>query len=305
MSFTIAISPSSFSETNDLPMKILNDTGAIIKENSYKRRLTEDEIISHLKYADGLIAGLEPLNRKVLESAKQLKALARVGIGMDNVDLQAAKELGIKISNTPDAPSVAVAELTVSALLSIQRNLIQMNSDMHVKKWNKIIAPGLHNKIVLIIGFGRIGRKVYEYLQPFGVEILIHDPLLNKLEQHKTHNLVSLEEGLSRADIISLHASGSDVILKSETFAMMKKGVTLLNSARGELVDELSLLSALDEGKVFGVWFDAFSNEPYNGKLCNYPQVLLTPHVSTYTESCRLDMETQAVKNLLRDLNIT
>ena len=117
-------------------------------------------------------------------------------------------------------------------------------------------------------------------------------------------NVIELNEGLALADVISLHASGEECILDGAAFALMKPGVLLLNGARGGLVEESSLLAALDSGKVAGVWFDAFWEEPYTGPLTRYEQALLTPHVGTYTERCRLQMETEAVRNLLRDLGL-
>ena len=115
MTYRIAIGPSSFAEKEKQPLEMLKSAGVEIVANPFSRRLTEEETISHLKGVDGLIAGLEPLNKHVLLSAPQLKAIARVGIGMDNVDLKTTAELGIKVSNTPDAPAAAVAELTTSA----------------------------------------------------------------------------------------------------------------------------------------------------------------------------------------------
>jgi D-3-phosphoglycerate dehydrogenase len=305
MSLTIAISPSSFAETDKKPMKLLESAGVNIKSNPYGRRLTESEIIKHLVDVDGLIAGLEPLNDKVLTSTNKLKAISRVGIGTDNVDLAVAKELNIDVTNTPDAPSFAVAEMTVTALLAIQRNIISLNEDMHEGLWNKVISPGLNKTALLIIGYGRIGQTVCELLSKFQIDLMVYDPYLKADSLHDNIQLVSLSDGLSKADIISLHASGKDVILDKNAFSLIKNGAILLNSARGELIDEDALVNALDSGLISGAWIDTFATEPYNGRLSNYKQVILTPHVSTYTKSCRLDMEMQAVKNLLKSLNVT
>jgi len=127
MPMVVAISPSSFSALDSTPLNLLESAGVEIIPNPLGRRLTEEEIISHLEGVDGLIAGLEPLNRRVLSSALQLKSIARVGIGMDNVDLEAAKELGIKVSNTPDGPTRAVAEMTLAAMLSLCRQILPSN----------------------------------------------------------------------------------------------------------------------------------------------------------------------------------
>jgi D-3-phosphoglycerate dehydrogenase len=155
----------------------------------------------------------------------------------------------------------------------------------------------------LLIGYGRIGRRVAERARPFGTRILVVDPAVDHGRLHRDDHRVTLHEGLREADVVSLHASGTEPILGADEFATMRDGVMVLNSARGELVDEDALLDALDSGKVAAAWFDAFWHEPYRGRLCAYDQVLLTPHMSTYTRQCRLQMETTAVHNLLRDLD--
>lgn len=305
MALCIAIAPSSFAEEDKSPLRLLEAAGVEIKPNPFGRRLNEAEIIEHLRGVDGLLAGLEPLNRRVLESAApRLKALARVGIGMTNVDQQAARELGIKVSNTPDGPMRAVAEMTVAALLAIGRNLVPMNAALHAGEWKKQIGFGLDGVKVLIVGYGRIGRRTAALLRPFGAAILVCDPYVEAASLTDGERAVTLDEGLADAEVISLHASGTECLLGPAQFARMNPGAVLLNSARGELVDEAALADALESGRVAGAWFDAFWKEPYQGPLTRFPQVLLTPHTATYTRQCRLDMETQAVKNLLRDLGI-
>lgn len=304
MSLRVAIGPSSFAEEEDAPLRLLENSGVEIVPNPFKRRLTEEEIIAHLDGIDGLIAGLEPLNRRVLESAPRLKALARVGIGVDNVDFKAAAERGIKVSNTPDPPAAAVAELTLAALLSLARRLPTSNAALHRKEWKKEIGFGLAGTPVLLVGYGRIGRKVGSLLRAFGARILVYDPYLKPEDIRDGERMVSLAEGLAEASVVSLHAAGKECVLGEAEFARIQEGAVLLNSARGELVDENALAAALESGRLSGAWFDAFWEEPYKGRLCGMPQVLLTPHVGTYTRQCRLEMESEAVRNLLRDLGV-
>lgn len=299
----VAISPSSFAAEDETPLKMLEAAGCEVVPNPFGRRLTEEEIIEHLKGIDGLIAGLEPLNRNVLSSAPQLKALARVGIGVTNVDFDAAKEFGVKVSSTPDGPVQAVAEMTMAALLAICRNVVPTNAALHSGEWKKSIGTGLAGTKVLIVGYGRIGQKVAELLSAFRAELIVFDPFVDDsaIPAHVA-KATSLEQGLREADIITLHASGTDCLLDTAAFDAMRDGVIVLNSARGELVDEQAIVSALESGKVAGAWFDAFWQEPYTGRLIEFDQVLLTPHVGTYTRQCRLSMETAAVENLLCDL---
>ena len=305
MTYRVAIGPSSFAANEKEPLEILKKAGIEVVANPFGRRLTEAEIINHLKGVDGLIAGLEPLNRRVLTSFPQLLAIARVGIGLDNVDLEAAKEMDIKVSNTPDEPAQAVAEMTLTALLALCRGLVPANAAMHARRWQKAVGTGLTGTKVLLIGYGRIGRCVGELLRNFGAVVFVADPFLSDSRLNNGERVVSLDEGLSEASIISLHASGNEVILGENEFGKMQNGVIILNAARGELVDEDALIKALENGKVRGAWFDVFRQEPYTGRLCEFEQVLLTPHISTYTQQCRLNMEMAAVKNLLRDLEIS
>lgn len=305
MAFVVAIGPSSFADEDKAPLELLAAAGVAVKPNPLKRRLTEEEIIEHLRGVDGLIAGLEPLNRMVITAAApQLKAIARVGIGVENVDFDAARELGVKVSSTPDGPMNAVAEMCLAALLTIGRTILPANEALHKGEWKKSIGFGLMGTKVLLIGYGRIGRRTGELLRAFGAELLVHDPYLGPESLTHGERAVSLDEGLAEAEVISLHASGGDCVLGREQFAKVRKGVVLLNSARGGLVGEDALVAALEDGSVRAVWLDSFWKEPYTGPLAKYPQVLLTPHISTYTIQCRRDMETAAVKNLLRDLGL-
>jgi D-3-phosphoglycerate dehydrogenase len=280
---------------------MLADAGVEVVPNSHGRRLTEDEIIAHLDGVDGLIAGLEPLTERVLRSAPRLRVIARVGIGVDNVDLDAAASLGIAVSNTPEGPTDAVAELTVAAALAVTRSLVQANNALHEGQWEKSITDGVRGATALVVGYGRIGKRVTELLSALGARVQAADPMLPPGEFEGAERVV-LEDGLANADIVTLHASGRECLLTGEQLATMKPGAVLLNGARAELVDEDALCTALDSGLLKAVWFDVYWEEPYRGRLTRYPQALLTPHVGTYTRTCRLNMEMTAVKNLLRDL---
>ena len=300
----IAIGPSSFASVDKSPLKVLQSKGFEVIDNPYGRKLTENEIITHLQGVDGLLAGLEPLNSNVFQQSSDLKVIARVGIGMENVDMIAAEKHDIKISNTPDGPTDAVAEMTIAAALSLSRNIVPANDSLHKKQWEKSIGKGLKKANVLIVGYGRIGRKVANLFRAMGSHILVCDPLVSKNDLQSGEELLELNDGLKSADITTLHAGGVEPILTASEFKMMKKGAIVLNSARANLIDENALINALDSGKVSSAWLDVFWNEPYAGKLTEYNQVLLTPHMSSYSVQCRTDMEMTAVKNLLRDLGI-
>jgi D-3-phosphoglycerate dehydrogenase len=300
----VAIGPSSFGEADRAPLDALERSGVEIVPNPFGRRLTEDETIAHLREVDGLVAGLEPLTERVLAANPRLKAIARVGIGMDNVDHAAAAARQVRVSNTPDEPARAVAELTVTALLALLRQLVPSDAALRAGGWKKIIGRGVAEETVLIVGFGRIGRRVAELLVPFGCRILVTDPALTPDNLPTGVELVALADGLRRATVVSLHAGGRAQLLGTAELESMPTGALLLNSARGELVDEAALVAALESGHLGGAWFDVFWQEPYTGPLAKAPNVILTPHVGTYTRECRLGMETTAVRNLLRDLGL-
>jgi len=194
--------------------------------------------------------------------------------------------------------------MTLAAMLSLCRQILPSNFALHKKQWKKSIGKSVFGSTVLLIGYGRIGQKVGELLRPFDAEILVADPFISSENLSNGEELVSLNAGLEMSEIISLHASGRKTVLDEEEFKIMRNGVILLNSARAELVNENALIKSLESGKVGGTWFDVFWEEPYRGRLTDFENVLLTPHISTYTQKCRFEMEVTAVNNLLRDLEI-
>ena len=294
----VVVGASSFARVSDKPLRLLREHDVEVTLNPYGRKLSRNETIDFLRGADGILAGLEPLDRDVLSTCRgKLKALARIGIGMDNVDIQAAQEFGIRVSNTPDGPTQAVAELTVTALLALCRQLIPSSAALHARQWKKLMGVSVMGMKVLLIGYGRIGQAVASSLRNLGAEILVWDPARPDI------SVSSMEEGLRQAGAVSLHASGTQQILGKQELALLPDGAFLLNSARGGLVDEEALYQELISGRLGGCWLDAFSAEPYTGPLCDCPGALLTPHVSTYTTRCRETMETEAVHNLLRDIH--
>lgn len=299
----VGISTSSFGASDTTPLESLEAAGVDVVPNPYGRRLSREEAIAFVSDLDGLIAGLEPLDRGVLESTGRLKAIARVGIGMDNVDQDAARELGIAVSNTPEPPTIAVAELTLTAMLCLLRDFQGSSASLRAGEWRKEIQGSLDGANVHIVGFGRIGRRVAMLAQAFGAKVLATDPFLSS-DQTGGVPLVGLREGLEVADVVSVHAAGADTLIGAPELALMKPSAVLLNAARGSLVDEVALEDALSSGRLAAAWFDAFWEEPYAGNLLRQRRFFGTPHVATYTGRCRLTMESRAVGNLLRDLGV-
>lgn len=292
----IVVGASSFNPKNEAFAEIIKEKNIEIIENPYGRKMTEDEIIAHLQGADGLLAGLEPLNENVFKACPQLKAIARIGIGMDNVDKVAAEKYNIKVSNTPEGPTDAVAEMTLTALLNIIHNVKAADTDVHNGIWKKRLGHSIKEMTVLVIGYGHIGRKTAALLSMLGAKIMIYDKFNSEV------STCTFEEGIKSADVITIHASGKEEIISKEMYSQMKKGVVILNSARGGLLNEEGLYEALNNGQVLGFWGDALWNEPYDGILKECDNAILTPHMCTYTQMCRQSMEAQAFYNLIGDL---
>jgi D-3-phosphoglycerate dehydrogenase / 2-oxoglutarate reductase len=293
----VLIGPSSFGEADPAPLDHLAALGCEVLGNPYKRKLTKAELLELLSdRVIGLVAGLEPLDREVLERSA-LKVISRCGSGLSNVDLQAAKDLGIAVYSTPSGPTDAVAELTVAAILNLLRLFPQMDKDLHDGRWTKRIGRQLADKTVVIVGFGRIGRRVASLLAPFRTRVVAVDPALT--ERRPDLLVMPLAEALPQADIVSFHCSGEQCLLGEAELALLKRGAFVLNASRGGIVSESALQRALDEGRVAGAWLDTFEREPYAGPLAAYPQVLLTPHAGSYTEETRRCMEAEAVQNLV------
>ena len=297
----IVITTSSFATYDSSPLDELKKNRIDYTINPYGRKLTKDEVIDLVKDADGLVAGTEQLNEDVLQQLTKLKVISRCGAGMDNVDLEKAKELNITVYSTPYGPTLAVAELTLGLMLDLLRKITAMDSELRTGVWKKQMGSLLSGKKVGILGFGRIGQKVAELLSPLGVEISYYD--IRKVEGAIT--IMSKNELLSWADIITLHCSanadGKPVIGESE-LRLMKDNSWLINASRGGLVDEKALYSALKEGKLSGAALDVFNNEPYEGPLCSLDNVILTPHIGSYAKEGRIQMEKDAVQNLIDGL---
>ena len=259
--------------------------------------MTKEEVIKTCKNAAGIIAGTELLDMEVLENLSNLKVLSRCGSGMDNVELREAKRLGIKVFNTPDAPTIAVAELTIGLIISLLRKVNFMDTDIRKGVWKKKMGCLLSGKHIGIIGFGKIGKKVAEFLGVFGCKIAFHDPLVKDVGKHKPMDKESL---LGWADIVTLHATSKSCIISDREFLLMKRKSWLINVSRGELVDEYTLYEQLLNGHLAGAAIDVFGKEPYNGNLSKLNNVILTPHIGSYAVECRINMESEAVNNLLK-----
>lgn len=242
----VLITTSTFGED---AIQILEKAGFEVINNPYSRKITLTEIVPLLEDIQGVIAGLEQYDYDIL-SKSGLKVISRCGSGLSNIDLDSAKKLGIAVYNTPEGPTQSVAELTVGCLLTLIRDVPRVNNMMHAGKWEKTTGHLLKDMQVLIIGYGRIGKIVAKILNVIGAKILVYDPFVldEEIPEHITK--VDMNSGIKKADVITLHNSGEDLILGETEFGVMQSGVYILNAARGSLIDEDALEQALVSGSI-------------------------------------------------------
>ena len=302
----VFISTTSFAEYDKKPLELLRSAGFEVILNPYKRKLKPEEIVVLASDCDGIIAGVEQITEEVLRSLPKLKAISRCGVGLDNVDLEAAEKIGILISNTPNAPSQAVAELTIALILNLLRKVSLSDRRVRNGQWKKEMGQLISGKTVGIIGLGRIGKRVAELLKSFEVKILASEPNPDKKWVRKNKiNLVSMDELLKESDIVTLHIPYTEQnrnLINSERLKIMKRGAILINTSRGGLIDEMALYQALKSGHLGGAALDVTEVEPYQGPLTELDNVIITPHIGSYAVEARIQMETEAAMNLIRML---
>jgi D-3-phosphoglycerate dehydrogenase len=245
---------------------------------------------------DGYIAGLDEVDASVIESAERLRIVARYGVGVDRVDVAVATTHGVVVTNTPGSNSGAVAELTIALMLSLARQITAANEAVRHGDWPTLDGVGIRRKTVGLIGFGSVGREVARRLKGFGCRLVAFDPYVEQeIAEEYEVRLVSLEEILPEADFISLHAPATDSTVRMvdrEFLERMKRGSFLINTARGDLVDEEALVSSLEKGHLQGAALDCFSQEPpqKDSALLRLSQVIVTPHTAAHTDEAMNQM---------------
>ncbi|RAH96536.1 hydroxyacid dehydrogenase [Acuticoccus sediminis] len=302
---TVLTTTSSFRERDNAATQRLAAAGHTILFSPLGRRLTEDDAVALFAEHDpvGVVAGVEPLTDRAMAAAPSLKAIARCGTGLDSVDLEAARARGIAVSNTPGAPALAVAELAVGHILASLRRIAEADRLIRAGRWTALSGGLLGARTVGIVGFGRIGQRVAELLAPFGARLLAADPFAEaKAAAGRGVELVALERLLAESDVLTLHAAPGSVRLGAEALAAVKPGAILVNTARGDLVDEAALVAALQDGRLAGAALDVFAEEPYTGPLTALAGVTMTAHMGSYAAESRSLQEREALDNLVADL---
>ncbi len=300
----VLITTVPFGSISRLPLEMLDNSGIKYLINPLNKKLTEDQLAEMVTDFDVIIAGTEPITEKVIKRASHLKLISRVGIGLDNVDLNAALNRGIKVSYTPNAPSKAVVELTLCHMLTLLRSVHLSNSQMHNGKWNRFLGKRIENVTLGIIGLGRIGTQLIKILKGFGeTRILVNDlEYKSVLDQEFNLEWRNKEEIYKEADIVSLHLPLTHLtknMIRKENLLTMKSNAMIINTSRGGIINEYDLYDVMNSGHLSGAAIDVFEKEPYNGPLKEIERCLLTAHMGSMSEDCRKNMEVESTKEAI------
>lgn len=286
---------------------MLEDSGAEVTLLADEDRPRLKELLPD--YDALVVRSMTKVTRDVLEAGKNLKVVGRAGIGVDNVDVQAATELGILVVNAPTANLISATEHTFALLLALARRVPPAHASLSSGEWNRkqFVGVELQGKTLGVIGFGRIGQQVAHRALAFDMEVLAYDPFIDKSAAGKLDvEMLELDDLLSRADVVTLHVpltDGTKNLLTAERIRSMKPGAMLVNCARGGVLDEAALLEALDDGHLAGAALDVFEEEPPTDyTLMQHPKVVVTPHIGAQTREAQERIATQTAKMLLAAL---
>lgn len=257
-------------------------------------------------YEGIIVRSKTKVTKDVLKNARKLKAIARAGSGLDNVDVKEAKRLGIEVMNSPEALTNAVAELVIADIIALLRNLPKANKSMKEGNWLKkeLVGRELRGKTVGVIGFGAIGKRVADLCMAFGARIIAYDVVRIPDEYEKKGvGQKAIDDILRESDIVTLHVplvKETAGMMGKKTIGMMKKGAILVNASRGEVVDEKALLEALKSGRLAGAALDVFQKEPPEAsELVLLPNVLVSPHIGGQTEEAQNEASVIVAKKLI------
>ena len=289
-------------------LEILRAAGMEVHLLSKEQRPQLARVIAD--YEALVVRSMTQVDEALLQAGRRLKVVGRAGIGVDNVDVAAATERGILVVNAPTANLVSATEHTFALLLALARNVPAAHTSLLAGEWirKKFLGSELHGKILGVVGLGRIGQGVAARARAFGMSIVAYDPFLDASAARRLDvELAELDEVLAAADVVSLHTPLTDQtrdLIGAERIAMMKPGAVLVNCARGGIVDEDALLTALEEGRLGGVALDVFAVEPpTDTRLLSHPRVVATPHIGAQTREAQARVATETAQMVLAALD--
>ena len=301
----VLVTPTSFAKGDPSLKTALEEFVGKVFYNTTGHPLSSSELVQLIPGIDGYIAGVDTIDKEVIQAADQLRIIARYGVGVDAIDLEAARQAGIMVCNTPGANSTSVAELTIGLMLSLARNLPVAFQATKAGEWPRLSGLTLEGKTIGLIGFGAIGQHVARRLSGFNCTILVYDPLVKHAPQELANvQILSSDEVIRRSDFLSLHCAltaETKNMVDARFLAQMKPGAFLINTARGELIDEGALFDALQDGKLRGAALDVFTHQPPGKEhpLLGLPQVIASPHMGAHTDSATNAMGWMALRECL------
>ena len=303
----VYVTSRSFGRYSEKALELIKSV-ADVELSPYNRGMTEEELLKMVKDVDGIIVGIDKIDRKIIENAKNLKIIARHGIGVDNVDLKAATDNNVIVTYTPKANAEAVADFTFGLILSIARNIPQACLSTKQGGWEatKFMGVEVCGKTLGIIGLGDIGYRVAKRAMGFDMNVLYWSRK-RKIDTEKELNAqyVDLETLLRESDFVTIHLALTDEtrgIIGEKEFNLMKKTAYLINTARGPLVNENALYKALMERKIAGAAIDVYSREPpgVNFPLFRLDNVIASPHIASYTVEAMYRMDMMNAEDIVR-----
>lgn len=306
----VLITPRSFGKNNPELFTRLEMAGLELVRNNTGAILGEEDMIRLVEPCEGVIAGVDPLNSRVLQHAPKLRAISKYGVGLDNIDLKECEKRGVKVSRTVGANSNAVADYAFALMLGVARRVVEIDCRCREKDWSKITSIDVYGRTLGIIGLGAIGKCVARRAAGFEMRILAADTHWDA-EFAEQYGVVraSVDDICGQADIITLHClldESTRRLINRERIAAMKERAILINTARGELIDQDALLDALREKRIYGAGLDVFDKEPpENPEWYKLDNIIMGSHCSSSTLGATELMGAMAVDNLLRDLNIS
>ena len=277
---------------------VKNTTGGILEKEAMKEMLAD---------CVGVIVGVDPLDAEVLAAAPKLRAIAKYGVGVDNIDMDYCKEHGIKVSRTVGANSEAVADYAMALMLAVARKVPEIDRKCRERNWGKITTRDVSHATLGLFGLGAIGRHVALRANGFGMKVIAYDPFWPEdFAREQQIERADAQTIFQTADFISLHLPllpDTEGFVGERELGWMKKDAILINTARGGLVDEKALLRALKEGRIYGAGLDAFAHEPpEDDDWYDLPNVVLGSHCAASTQGATRNMGRMATENLLKDL---
>lgn len=307
----ILVTPRAFAKSGMEQIESMREQGWDVHVNETGKSYTREEFINFAKDVDGIIIGVDSADRDMMEQCPKLKAIAKYGVGVDNIDMEAAKEKGIAISRTIGSNSVSVAEHAMALTFTLAKNTYSAVADAKRGGWNKVYGFELHGKTMGIIGFGNIGKNVARMAQGMNMKVMAYDAYPIDPVYAKEHDVMisGFEQLIKESDVITVHLplnKETKDLINHDVFAMMKPTALIINAARGGIVNEDDLYEALTNKRIAGAGFDVFSEEPprKDHPLLALDNFILTPHTASKTKEADNNTIRMSVENMLHDLEV-